>query len=128
MINQEVLKEKLQYLIKMNSAQWFDIEDVYLSFDYTDESHEMIMNYDLDVTFDYHGRIDLELSGFIRDVEKMSNELQEYLSEFVITQDGKIVSGKNSNVSVLDHPMIFKVEYKADELHKFILGYRFIYE
>lgn len=128
MINQEVLKEKLQYLIKMNSAQWFDIQDVYLSFDYTDESHEKITNYDLDVTFDYHGAIDLELSGFVRDIEKMSNKLQEYLSEFVITQDGKIVSGKNSNVYVLDHPLIFQAKYKADELHKFILGYKFLYD
>ncbi len=127
MINEQVLKEKLTYLIKMNSAKWFDIEDVYVEFEYTDESREKLSRYDLDITLDYHGAIDLELFEFVRDIEKMSNNLQEYLLEFVINQEGKIVSGKGSNVFTLD-PMIFSADYKVDEKHKFVLGYKFLYE
>ena len=128
MINEEVLKEKLKYLITMNSAKWFDIQDVHVEFEYTDESREKLSNYDLDITFDYHGRIDLELSEFVRDVEKMANTLQTHLLEFVVNQEGKIVNGKNTNVYALDPPLLFSADYKVDELHKFVLGYKFLYE
>lgn len=127
MINEELLREKLKYLITMNASKWFEVMDVYIEFEYLDDSKERIIRYDLDVTFDYHGRIDLELTEFVRDVEKMSDELKKILMEFVISKDGKIVSGKNSDVYVLD-PLIFSAEFKADELHKFILGYKFLYE
>jgi len=127
MINQEVLTEKLSYLIKMNASKWFDIEDVYIDFEYTDESREKLSRYDLDITFDYHGTIDLELSEFVRDVEKMSDNLQKHLLEFVINQEGKIVSGNGNNVYSLD-PLIFSADYKVDEKHKFVLGYKFLYQ
>ncbi len=127
MINEQVLTEKLNYLIKMNAAKWFDIQDIYVEFEYTDESREKLSRYDLDITLDYHGAIDLELSEFVRDVVKMSNELQKYLLEFVVNQEGKIVSGNNSNVYALD-PLIFSADYRVDEKHKFVLGYKFLYE
>lgn len=127
MINEELLREKLKYLITMNASKWFEVMDVYIEFEYLDDSKEKIIRYDLDITFDYHGRIDLELTEFVRDVEKMSDELKKILMEFVISKDGKIVSGINSDVYVLD-PLIFSAEFKADELHKFILGYKFLYE
>jgi hypothetical protein len=113
MINEQVLTEKLKYLIKMNAAKWFDIQDIYVEFEYTDESREKLSRYDLDITLDYHGAIDLELSEFVRDVVKMSNELQKYLLEFVVNQEGKIVSGNNSNVYALD-PLIFSADYRVD--------------
>jgi hypothetical protein len=47
--------------------------------------------------------------------------------EFVVTEEGKIINGKGSNVYTLD-PFIFSTKYKADELHKFVLGYKFNYE
>ncbi len=128
MINEQVLTEKLKYLIKINAAKWFDIQDIYVEFEYTDESREKLSRYDLDITLDYHGAIDLELSEFVRDVEKMSNELQKYLLEFVVNQEGKIVNGKNTNVYALDPPLLFSADYKVDELHKFVLGYKFLYE
>jgi hypothetical protein len=128
MINEEVLAQKLKYLITMNSARWFDVEDVYVEFDYVDESREKLSNYDLDITFDYHGRIDIMLSEFLIDVQSMSDKLKDILMEFVITEEGKIVNGKGSNVYVLDNPFIFSTQYKADELHKFVLGYKFNYE
>jgi hypothetical protein len=57
----------------------------------------------------------------------MSNELQKYLLEFVVNQEGKIVSGNNSNVYALD-PLLFSADYRVDEKHKFVLGYKFLYE
>jgi hypothetical protein len=127
MINEEVLAQKLKYLITMNSARWFDVEDVYVEFDYTDESREKLSNYHLDITFDYHGRIDIMLSEFLSDVQTMSDKLKDILMEFVVTEEGKIINGKGSNVYTLD-PFIFSTKYKADELHKFVLGYKFNYE
>lgn len=127
MINEEVLKEKLQYLITANSAKWFDIMSIYLDFEYVDESKEKLSNYDLDISFDYHGAIDIEFGEFVRDIQTMSDRLKDILMEFVINQEGKIVSGKNTNVWTTD-PLIFSAEFKADETHKFILGYKFHYE
>lgn len=127
MINEEVLKEKLSYLIRVNSAKWFDITDVYVDFEYVDKNENMLSNYELDITFDYHGAIGFDLSTFTRDIEIMSDKLKNLISEFVINQEGKIVSGKNSNCYTTE-PMIFNIEFEADMKHKFVLGYRFHYE
>jgi hypothetical protein len=35
--------------------------------------------------------------SFAHDIQRMSEKLRDILSEYVITEDGKIVEGKNSN-------------------------------
>lgn len=126
MINEEVLKEKLKYLITMDSAKWFDIMSIYIEFDYTDQSHEKLFGYDLDVKFDYHGALDFDLDSLMYGFQKMSEELKKILSEYVITQDGKIISGANSNCYTTE-PMVYNIEYEADTKHIFTLGYKFHY-
>jgi hypothetical protein len=56
----------------------------------------------------------------------MSEKLRDVLSEYVISREGKLVSGINSNC-FSGEPMIFSIEYKADEKHLFDFGYRFNY-
>ena len=56
MINEEVLSEKLKYLIIMNAKpKMFEIMNVYIEFDYIDQNHTKLANYDVDVKFDYNG-------------------------------------------------------------------------
>lgn len=126
MINEEVLKEKLKYLITMDSAKWFEIMSLYIEFDYTDQSHEKLDGYDLDVKFDYHGALDFDLESLTYGISKMSDELQKILTEYVITQDGKIVQGDKSNCYATG-PMVYSMEYEADTKHIFTLGYKFHY-
>ena len=127
MINEEVLSEKLKYLIVMNAKpKMFEIMNVYIEFEYIDQNHTKLSNYDVDVKFDYQGALEFEMYSFAHDMQRMSEKLRDILSEYVITEDGKIVEGKNSNCFTTD-PMVFSIEYKVDETHIFDLGYKFTY-
>ena len=127
MINEEVLSEKLKYLIIMNAKlKMFEVMNVYVEFDYIDQNHTKLANYDVDVKFDYQGALEFEMYSFAHDIQRMSEKLRDILSEYVITEDGKIVEGKNSNCFTTD-PMVFSIEYKVDEKHIFDLGYKFTY-
>ena len=127
MINEELLSEKLKYLITMNAkSTQFDIMSIHIEFDYIDQNHTKLANYDVDVKFDYTGSLEFEMYSFAHDIQRMSEKLRDILNEYVITEDGKIVEGKNSNCFATD-PMVFSIEYKVDEKHIFDLGYKFTY-
>ena len=127
MINEEVLSEKLKYLIIMNAKpKMFEIMNVYIEFDYIDQNHTKLANYDVDVKFDYNGSLDFDMYSFAHDIQRMSEKLRDILNEYVITRDGKIVEGKNSNCFATE-PLVFNIEYEADTKHIFDLGYKFNY-
>ncbi len=128
MINEEVLSEKLKYLILMSAKRnQFEIMNVYVEFNYTDESHEKLESYDVDVKFDYEGSLEFEMYSFAHDIQRMSEKLRDVISEYIISQDGKLINGNNSKCYPSD-PMVFSIEYKVDEKHIFDLGYKFLYE
>ena len=127
MINEEVLSEKLKYLILMSAKRnQFEIMNVYVEFNYTDESHEKLESYDVDVKFDYNGSLEFEMYSFAHDIQRMSEKLRDIISEYIISQDGKLINGNNSKCYPSD-PMVFSIEYKVDEKHIFDLGYKFNY-
>ena len=127
MINEEVLSEKLKYLILMSAKRnQFEIMNVYVEFNYTDESHEKLESYDVDVKFDYNGSLEFEMYSFAHDIQRMSEKLRDVISEYIINQDGKLINGNNSKCYPSD-PMVFSIEYKVDEKHIFDLGYKFNY-
>jgi len=127
MINEEVLSEKLKYLILMSAKRnQFEIMNVYVEFNYTDESHEKLESYDVDVKFDYEGSLEFEMYSFAHDIQRMSEKLRGIISEYIINQDGKIINGNDSKCYPSD-PLVFSIEYKVDEKHIFDLGYKFNY-
>ena len=127
MINEEVLKEKLKYLIRIAAkGRQFDIIDMYFEFTYTNESHDKMESYDIDVQFDYEGSLEFDMYSFVHDIQRMSEKLRDVLSEYVVSREGKLVSGIRSNC-FSGQPMIFSIEYKVDEKHLFDFGYRFNY-
>ena len=70
MINEEVLSEKLKYLIQMNAkANQFNIEKIVIEFEYIDQLHTKLDNYDVDIKFDYEGSIEFDLYSFIQDIK-----------------------------------------------------------
>lgn len=128
MINEEVLSEKLKYLIQMNArSNQFEIINIYIEFEFSDVYHTKIINYDIDIKFDYMGGIDFSVDDFLVDFGRVSQRMRDMLSEWVITQDGKIARGQNSNCYNVE-TLIFSIDYKADEKHVFDLGYKFQYE
>jgi hypothetical protein len=56
----------------------------------------------------------------------MSEKLRDILSEYVISKDGKIVNGNNSNYFMTE-PSIYNIDYEIDLKHIFNLGYKFHY-
>jgi len=127
MINEEVLSEKLKYLILMSAKRnQFEIMKVYVEFNYTDESHEKLESYDVDVKFDYEGSLEFEMYSFAHDIQRMSEKLRDVISEYVISQDGKLINGNSSKCYPSD-PLVYSIEYKVDEKHIFDLGYKFNY-
>lgn len=127
MINEEVLSEKLKYLIVMNAKpKQFEIMNVYVEFEYTDQNHTKLSNYDLDIKFDYNGPLEWDMYSFAHDIKRMSEKLRDILNEYVISEEGKLVSGKNSNCFTTE-PLIFSIDYQVDEKHIFDLGYKFTY-
>ena len=127
MINEEVLSEKLKYLILMSAKRnQFEIMNVYVEFTYTDESHEKLESYDVDVKFDYEGSLEFDMYSLAHDIQRMSERLRDIISEYIINQDGKIINGNDSKCYPSD-PLVFSIDYKVDEKHIFDLGYKFNY-
>jgi hypothetical protein len=127
MINKEALVEKLKYLITTNAkSTMFDIINIYVEFDYLDQKHEKISEYDLDVKFDYAGAFDFEMSTFLYDIQKMEQKLRQLVGEYVLTPEGKIVSRSKTNVAMSD-AKVFNIEFAVDEKHIFDLGYTFYF-
>lgn len=127
MNKEEILSEKLKYLIIMNAKpKLFEVMSVYIEFEYIDQNYTKLENYDVNIKFDYNGALDFDMYSFVHDIQKMSEKLKDILNEYVITEDGKIAEGKNSNCFTTD-PLIFNIDFKADETHIFNLGYKFTY-
>jgi hypothetical protein len=127
MINEEVLSQKLKYLIIMNAKpKHFDIMSVYIEFEYTDDKHEKLESYDIDVKFDYQGALEFDMYSFAHDIQRMSEKFRDILNEYVLTRDGKIVSSEKSNCFSAE-ALVFNIEYEADTKHIFDLGYKFRY-
>lgn len=124
MINEEILTEKLKYIIISESGKDFDIMNVVLEMDYMYNDETTIESYRVFVKFDYNGVIDPDISYFTRDIKSMSEKMRNIVSKYVISAKGKIISG-NENVPVGEGD-IWTVEYIADNKHIFDMSYLII--
>lgn len=128
MINEEVLTEKLKYLITTNAKlKQFDVMKIFIDFEYADQNREKLSAYDVDVQFDYEGALDFDMYNFAHDIQRMSEKLRDVVNEYVISKEGKIVSRENSNCYTTE-AMVYQISYEVDTKHVFNLGYKFHYE
>lgn len=128
MINQDVLSEKLKYLLLMSAKKHrFEIMNFYVEFDYTSQNREVIDSYDIDVKFDYEGALDPDIYSFAHDIQRMSEKMRDILSEYVVTRNGKIVEKDKINC-IPDEGSIWEMTYVADTSHIFNMSYRFHYQ
>jgi hypothetical protein len=100
---------------------------VFVEIEYLNQEHTKIGNYEIDIRFDYEGVLEPDINTFTYDVQNMSYKMGDLLSAYVITEDGKIVTNKKGNITISE-AMVWKMDYKADELHFFNLSYRFGYD
>jgi hypothetical protein len=128
MINEQVLSEKLKYLIMSEMSKKFEIFEFHVEFMYTDGMRDTLEEYDIDIKFDYHGSIDSESSRFGADIERMSEQLRGIIMTYTITPEGKIKSGDADTFSTfVDEGMIWGFEFEADAKHIFNMSFKVNY-
>jgi hypothetical protein len=128
MINEQVLSEKLKYLIMSEMSKKFEIFEFHVEFMYTDGMRDTLEEYDIDIKFDYHGSIDSESSRFGADIERMSEQLRGIIMTYTISPEGKIKSGDADTFSTfVDEGMIWGFEFEADTKHIFNMSFKVNY-
>ena len=94
--------------------------------EFGDQAHTRIANYEVQVKFDYEGVLDPDIYTFAHQIQRMSEKVGDLLVQYVITENGKIISNTEGKVSISEG-MVWEMDYKADELHMFDISYRFGY-
>jgi len=127
MINEQILSEKLKYLLMVSAREnQFDIISFDVEFDYTNNEREQLDGYDINIKFDYEGALDSYMHYFSQEIESMSDKLRGILNSYVISEDGKLVSGEDSNCNA-NEGMVWNIEFEADTKHIFNMTFNFIY-
>lgn len=125
MINEKILSEKYRYVLISELSKEFDIFSVHVELNYYEPENENFESYDLDINFDYKGIIDSDVKSFVYDIERVCGKIEKILENYYISSEGKFQKGKSHTV---DSAMIWKVDYRADELHMFEVSYRVVNE
>ena len=126
MINENILQEKLKYLLIMESKPKFIILDFLFMPEFHTNEKTSLESYVIDIKFDYDGPISHESLYFLQDIRKVINEIRELLLKYTITTDGKLISGTGN--SWIDEGFIFDLNYKHEETHEFNMSFRISYE
>jgi hypothetical protein len=124
MINEEVLTEKLKYLIMMASRPKFEILQFGLDFEYDNHEKRKILMYTVDVKFDYTGRIDGTPSEIGSDIERMMSIMSSHIGTYFITPEGKISQDYDAYV---DEGVIWVIEFEFDMKHNFDTSFKVTY-
>lgn len=121
MINEEILTEKLKYIIISESKKEFEIMNVALEMDFMNNDKSTIESYRVFVKFDYNGLISPDLHYFTKDISHMSDKMSNIVSKYVIDSKGKLIQGgENTSISEGD---IWTLDFAADDRHIFDMSY-----
>lgn len=124
MIKEEVLSEKLKYLIMMSARPKFEILEFGVDFEYNDyKKKDILAGYTVDIKFDYHGRIDETPRDLGRDIETMMSKMSDHVSGYIITPEGKISQDYDAYVD----GVIWSIDFEFDQKHDFNTSFRVSY-
>jgi hypothetical protein len=124
MINEEILTEKLKYIIISESKKEFEIMNVALEMDFMNNDKSTIESYRVFVKFDYNGLISPDLHYFTKDISHMSDKMSNIVSKYVLNSKGKLIQGgENTSISEGD---IWTLDFAADDKHIFDMSYQIV--
>lgn len=125
MIDENVFSEKLKYLVMLETKQRFEISKLYTTnFGYSDYPNNTILeSYDVDMTFDFNGRLDGEVNLFGGQVEEMCQEIEEILVKYGLDKRGSLNTKSKRTVFPA---VIWEINYVVDTTHVFNLTYRVV--
>ena len=110
----------------MESKPDFNILNLYVEFDYIDNLSKIIDTYTINIEFDYINLLDADIYSFAHDIKRMSDKLELALNKYIITKEGKIVSGDLNKGSATDGA-VWAINYEADNKHIFDMTFRVHY-
>lgn len=121
MINEEVLTEKLKYLITLDAKNFKIIKFIiYYSYD-SWTNKKFVEEYDVDIEFDYMLGIENDSDFIGNDIKKICQELGGIVGTYGIDRKGKL----NAKGDHLVYPaMIWNINYSVDETHIFNVTYK----
>jgi hypothetical protein len=131
----KILKEKIQYLISMALTERnFEVMSIDADIStYTPQTtgseppKNLIDEYYIVLVVDYRGSLDsYEPYSFASDIKRMCESMKDCVSQYTITQNGKIVKG-DDGITVFD-AFIMDIDFKYEELHKFTVNFKFVYD
>lgn len=130
----KILKEKIQYLIRMALTERnFEVMSIDADIStYTPQTtgsetpKNLIDEYDITLVVDYKGSLDsYEPYSFANDIQNMCNSMRNCVTQYTITKNGKIVKG-DDDIYASD-AFIIDIDFKYEELHKFTVHFKFTY-
>ena len=131
----KILKEKIQYLISMALTERnFEVMSIDADIStYTPKTtgseppKTLVEEYYIVLVVDYRGSLDsYEPYSFASDIKRMCESMKDCVSQYTITQNGKIVKG-DDGITVFD-AFIMDIDFKYEELHKFTVNFKFVYD
>jgi hypothetical protein len=120
MFNEEVLGQKLKYLIMMEIREKFDILEFAVEI-FEDKGE--ISDYIVEIKFDYLKAMDGDMPNLTKDMNKVFNQIADAIEKYSISKQGKI----DTNLSNFVHPpQVWDIDFIYDEKHVFNVSYRVI--
>ena len=124
------IQEKLKYLLTMSFKEsQFEVLQIDVEIDeYTENENGdiEIISYDIFPKLDFTGPIDgWSPWHFRNDLGKVFEKALDAASSYSIEPNGKLVSG--SEDAYIEGPSIITMNYKIEEQHEFLFGFRVIY-
>jgi hypothetical protein len=118
----ENLKKKMEYLLRVNSREEFEILDFDLEF-FNQQS--LLEEYEILLTFDYLLLWDSSPRGFGKKLEEVTSKISNYASKYRITDEYKLIK---SDGIYTDEPFITSMNYVFEEKHIVSISLFFIAE
>jgi hypothetical protein len=118
----ENLKKKMEYLLRVNSREEFEILDFDLEF-FNQQS--LLEEYEILLTFDYLLLWDSLPRGFGKKLEEVTSKISNYASKYRITDEYKLIK---SDGIYTGEPFITSMNYVFEEKHIVSISLFFIAE
>ena len=122
----KVLEEKLKYVIRGECNQRnFTVLEMDIEMDTVAPNETTLEEYRVYIKVDYNGFISSKpVSSFAKSIINVCAKLDECLSQYTLSKDGKLVT-ENNNIKMSS--AIWSIEYEIDESNIMFLSYKFTY-
>lgn len=114
MVKEEILIQKLRFLVETDLKEDFNIMRFNIEFEYLPNGD--VSSYEVEIDFDYLRSIDFESYKLCESIDEISQKIHYIFDKYSISPKGKITIDQKNTVY---DPIIWKFDYVFDEKHFF---------